>query len=124
MQQLDVKTVCPTRRLVITDIAKTMPKVKEGLLSGEAWPSAAPTMSRLERGLFRRPDFSYRPLMMELRLACSDMPAMSSRGAKGTQRLKRTSARQMPMNCTQSRYLEADARLLPGGAMPIWLWTR
>jgi flavorubredoxin len=36
MQQLDVKTVCPTHGLVITDIAKTMPKVKEGLLYGSS----------------------------------------------------------------------------------------
>jgi hypothetical protein len=36
MQQLDVKTVCPTHGLVITDVAKTMPKVKEGLLYGSS----------------------------------------------------------------------------------------
>ena len=34
MRALDVKTVCPTHGLVITDVAKTMPKVKEGLLYG------------------------------------------------------------------------------------------
>ena len=32
--ELDVKTVCPTHGLVITDVARTMPKVKEGLLFG------------------------------------------------------------------------------------------
>jgi hypothetical protein len=36
MQRLDVKTVCPTHGLVITDVAKTMPKVKEGLLYGSS----------------------------------------------------------------------------------------
>jgi hypothetical protein len=36
MQRLDVKTVCPTHGLVISDVAKTMPKVKEGLLYGSS----------------------------------------------------------------------------------------
>jgi len=36
MERLQVKTVCPTHGLVITDVAKTMPKVKEGLLFGSA----------------------------------------------------------------------------------------
>ena len=36
MQRLDVKIVCPTHGLVITDVAKTMPKVKEGLLYGSS----------------------------------------------------------------------------------------
>jgi hypothetical protein len=34
MAKLDVKTVCPTHGLVITDVARTMQKVKEGLLYG------------------------------------------------------------------------------------------
>jgi energy-coupling factor transporter ATP-binding protein EcfA2 len=33
---LAVKTVCPTHGLVITDVASTMPKVKEGLLYGSS----------------------------------------------------------------------------------------
>jgi flavorubredoxin len=36
MTTLDVKTVCPTHGLVITDVATTMPKVKEGLLYGSS----------------------------------------------------------------------------------------
>ena len=36
MNRLQVKTVCPTHGLVITDVAKTMPKVKEGLLFGSS----------------------------------------------------------------------------------------
>ena len=36
MEKLDVKTVAPTHGLVITDVARTMPKVKEGLLFGSA----------------------------------------------------------------------------------------
>jgi flavorubredoxin len=36
MAMLDVKTVCPTHGLVITDVARTMPKVKEGLLYGSS----------------------------------------------------------------------------------------
>ena len=36
METLDVKTVCPTHGLVITDVATTMPKVKEGLLYGSS----------------------------------------------------------------------------------------
>ena len=36
MAALDVKTVCPTHGLVITDVARTMPKVKEGLLFGSS----------------------------------------------------------------------------------------
>jgi hypothetical protein len=34
MNALAVKTVCPTHGLVITNVAQTMPKVKEGLLFG------------------------------------------------------------------------------------------
>ena len=34
MNELGVKTGCPTHGLVITDVARTMPKVKEGLLYG------------------------------------------------------------------------------------------
>ena len=36
IETLDVKTVCPTHGLVITDVARTMPKVKEGLLFGSS----------------------------------------------------------------------------------------
>jgi hypothetical protein len=36
MQTLAVQTVCPTHGLVITDVARTMPKVKEGLLYGSS----------------------------------------------------------------------------------------
>jgi flavorubredoxin len=36
IETLGVKTVCPTHGLVITDVAKTMPKVKEGLLYGSS----------------------------------------------------------------------------------------
>ena len=36
METLGVKTVCPTHGLVITDVARTMPKVKEGLLYGSS----------------------------------------------------------------------------------------
>jgi hypothetical protein len=34
IETLGVKTVAPTHGLVITDVARTMPKVKEGLLYG------------------------------------------------------------------------------------------
>ena len=36
IETLDVKTVAPTHGLVITDVARTMPKVKEGLLYGSS----------------------------------------------------------------------------------------
>jgi flavorubredoxin len=36
IEKLDVKSVCPTHGLVITDVARTMPKVKEGLLYGSS----------------------------------------------------------------------------------------
>lgn len=36
MNKLDVKIVCPTHGLVVTDVAKTMPQVKEGLLYGSS----------------------------------------------------------------------------------------
>ena len=36
IEALDVKTVAPTHGLVITDVARTMPKVKEGLLYGSS----------------------------------------------------------------------------------------
>ena len=36
IETLGVKTVAPTHGLVITDVAQTMPKVKEGLLYGSA----------------------------------------------------------------------------------------
>ena len=36
IKTLDVKTVAPTHGLVITDVAKTLPKVKDGLLYGSS----------------------------------------------------------------------------------------
>ena len=57
MNRLQVKTVCPTHGLVITDVARTMPKVKEGLLFGS---------SVAERGTndakFKAPDLADAPV--------------------------------------------------------------
>ncbi|HEX8280875.1 MAG TPA: MBL fold metallo-hydrolase [Chthoniobacterales bacterium] len=42
LKDLDVQTICPTHGLPITDLARTVPKVKEGLLFG----GQAPVMPR------------------------------------------------------------------------------
>jgi flavorubredoxin len=39
LEQLDVKTICPAHGLPITDVAVTVPKVKEGLIFGSNAPS-------------------------------------------------------------------------------------
>ena len=39
IEELDVKTICPAHGLPVTDVAVTVPKVKEGLLFGSAAPS-------------------------------------------------------------------------------------
>jgi flavorubredoxin len=51
--ELDVKTICPAHGLPVTDVVKTVPKVKEGLLFGSAAPSsrdpiAAPSSTAAE----------------------------------------------------------------------------
>ena len=44
IEELDVKTICPAHGLPVTDIAVTVPKVKEGLLFGSAAPSVRDPM--------------------------------------------------------------------------------
>ena len=51
IERLDVKTVCPTHGLVIADVARTMPKVKEGLLYG----SSVAGQDRVDRHSARSP---------------------------------------------------------------------
>ncbi len=56
MRTLDVKTVCPTHGLVITDVAKTMPKVKEGLLYGSRVAERGTNEAKFARRRWRRSD--------------------------------------------------------------------
>jgi len=44
IEELDVKTICPAHGLPVTDVAVTVPKVKEGLLFGSAAPSVRDPM--------------------------------------------------------------------------------